>query len=81
MVKIFTSWVNYSGQYNVNATAESGEGIGSVLTPTWSLVPGRKLHEAQQCENEHEIRRWAVSKYDNQPIGLCVERLTRLITY
>jgi len=63
MVKIFTSRISYAGQDKIDTTVKSGEGLGDVLAPTWALVAGYKLYEAQQADNQAEIDRWKQDKY------------------
>ncbi len=68
MVKLFTSRMPYQGKDKIDATVKSGEGLGDALAPTWSLVAGHKLYEAQRENNEEEIQRWSHSKFSQEPI-------------
>src|SRR5438128_12489505 len=68
MVKLFTSRVAYQSKDRIDATVKSGEGLGDVLAPTWSLVAGHKLYEAQQENNEEEIQRWSYSQFSDKPV-------------
>ncbi len=68
MVKVFTSRVAYQGKDRIDATVKSGDGLGDVLAPTWSLVAGHKLYEAQQENNEEEIQRWSYSQFSDKSV-------------
>jgi hypothetical protein len=67
MVKLFTSRLTYSGKDKINATVKSGDGLGNVLAPTWPLVAGHKLYQAQQGKDMAEIARWQHSKITANP--------------
>src|SRR5258705_12647969 len=68
MVKMFTSRIAYQGKDRIDATVKSGEGLGDALAPTWALVAGHKLYEAQQENNPDEISRWAYHKFSGNPV-------------
>ena len=57
MVKVFTSRLTYDGKDKINATVKSGSDLGESLAPSWPLVAGHKLHEAQTNHNQAEIDR------------------------
>lgn len=67
MVKLFTSRLAYDGNDKINATVKSGEGLGGILAPTWSLVAGHKLFDAQQDQNQAEMERWGTNKFTERP--------------
>jgi hypothetical protein len=60
--------VAYQGKDRIDATVKSGDGLGDVLAPTWSLVAGHKLYEAQQENNEEEIQRWSYGQFSDRPL-------------
>ena len=49
--------INYEGKDAINATVKSGNGLGDVLAPTWSLVAGHKLHEVSYCQSPRKLLR------------------------
>ncbi len=59
MVRVFTSRVTYEGEDKLNTTVQSGEGLGSILAPTWALVGGYKHFEAQQNQDHAALAKWA----------------------
>jgi hypothetical protein len=67
MVKLFTSRLTYNGKDKINATVKSGEGLGDVLAPTWALVAGHKLYQAEQRQDAAEVERWQHSKVTGNP--------------
>src|SRR4051812_20027282 len=66
MVKIFTSRVSYEGKDRIDATVQTGAGLGDALVPTWSLVAGHKLYEAQRENDQPEMERWGYDRYSGQ---------------
>jgi len=62
MVKVFTSRLTYEGKDKIDTTVKTGQGPGSCLAPTWSLVAGYKLYEARMNGDQAEIARWSINK-------------------
>jgi hypothetical protein len=75
MVKVCTSRlieqdrVADANRDQVNTTTQSGKsGQGAILSPSWSLVMGHKLHMALAKGDHAEIARWQYDKINNKPI-------------
>jgi len=82
MVEVYTSRTAYQGVDSLDITVKSGDGPGKCLAPTWDLVAGFKLFEAQQsraqaqdvnnakqlAEANSEIERWGKNKLTGEPL-------------
>ena len=67
MVKIYTSRDNYEGEDKVS-TAIRTTGGENPMAPTWPMIMGRKLDQAQIENNEADIAKWSTSKVSGKAI-------------